>query len=782
MDQSPEAAATPYEPSRPTLLALAAFTLWPALLALPMLGGRWLANPLSDQYNAGYPFHAWSAAWFHRTGHLPLWDPDIFGGLPFVAAGHGDIFYPTWLLRFVLSTTTAGNLSFFVHYILAGLFTYLFLRRLRVSWTGSLIGGLAYELSGLLASYPSPGHDGKLFASAMLPLLLLALVLALRDRRWEGYPLLAAATALTLLGHFQLAYYSLIAAGLFAVYLTLEESGDTPGGDRVLRLGVALGAVLLGFGISAIQILPFFGYIPFSPRAQGYHGFEGSTSYAIPWVHVPEFFIKNFAGSRETYWGSNPLKLHSEYLGLPVVALAAVGAMVRERRGFVLWIGGIGLLFLLISLGAATPFYTVWWAIMPLVKKTRAPGMAFYVVAFVVATFAGIGVERVLRGEGRRIVRIALVVGGGVLVLGITGALGSFAAGLAGAREAIARADGQAIVWGAVSSGLALAATGGVLALAGRRLTLRLVAAALTLIVGTDLWLNARQFWLYTTPYGPDPVIAHVTQTPAPYRVLDLSALVGPQAYPGSSLMAFDIPQVQGYHGNELRYYDELLGGKGEWKNVGVLPLWDLLAVRYVIAPSGARGLDSIPGFKRILDSVPTFDGARANLLERTPPTPYARVVPGAVKVDSAAIIPTLVDPRMDYSRIVLFGPDQPVAPAPLKQMPPPSPARAAVTAWEPGRMTVTIDPPPPDASYVLIAENWYPDWQASVDGRAAPVLRGDYSLLTVAVPAGAKVVQLSFRSPLYDRGKMITLVSLAVLLVAFLVAVVRRRAQPSHG
>src|SRR5207244_377007 len=80
-----------------------------------------------------------------------------------------------------------------------------------------------------------------------------------------------------------------------------------------------------------------------------------------------------------------------------------------------------------------------------------------------------------------------------------------------------------------------------------------------------------------------------------------------------------------------------------------------------------------------------------------------------------------LVDPRMDYSRIVLFSNDQPVAPEPLKQMPPPSPARAAVTAWQPGRMTVTLDPPPPAASYVLIAENWYPDWRATVD--AAPSL-----------------------------------------------------------
>ena len=782
-----QAVATPaYEPARPTLVATALFTLWPALLSLPMLAGMWLASPWSDQYNAGYPFHSWSAEWIKRTGHLPLWNPEIFGGLPFVAAGSGDIFYPTWLLRLVIPVTAAGNLSFFVHYVLAGLFTYLLLRRLRVGWTGSVVGGLAYQLSGLIASYPSPGHDGKLFSSTMLPLGLLALVLALRDRRREGYLLLAAATALTLLGHFQLAYYSLIVEGLLALYLTFEESGDSGAGARVGRLCLALGAVLVGFAVAAIQILPFFEYIPFSPRAQGFHGFAGSTTYAIPWEHVPEFFLKNFVGSdaKGTYWGSNGLKLHSEYLGLPVIALAVLGAGVRERRRQILWLGGIGLLFLLISLGAATPFYRVWWALMPLVKKTRAPGMAFYVVALVMASLAGIGAERGLTGEGRRLLRPALIVGGVAALLGVTGLLGHVAESLAAGIQATtglnrlagAAADQPAILWGAVSSGLALAATGAVLALSQGRLAPRTAALALCLVVSADLWLNARQFWSYTRPYTRDALIDRVAATPPPYRVLNLPR----GGYPGSTLMAFDIPDAFGYHGNELRYYDELWGVQNAYQHLGVLSLWDLWAVRYVIVPAAGRSIDSIPGFRRVLQSVPTFDGGQLNLFEREAPAPYARVVPGAVKADSAAIIPTLVDPRMDHARLVLFTSDQPVTPAPLKEMPPPSPARATVTHWQPGQMSVALDPPPSAPAFLVVAENWYPDWRATVDGQPSAVLRGDYSLITVPVAAGAKTVELTFRSKAYEVGRAITLVSSVVLLIALLLylAAIRLR----HG
>ena len=412
---------------------------------------------------------------------------------------------------------------------------------------------------------------------------------------------------------------------------------------------------------------------------------------------------------------------------------------------------------------------------MPLVKKTRAPGMAFYVVALVTAMFAAVGVERALRGEGRRVMTPALILGGIVTLLGASGAFGHVAEVLAGARASAARADAAAILWGAATSGLALAAVAAVLGPMHDRLTPQLRTLALVLIVGTDLWLNARQFWTYTNPFSRDQLIDRLAATPRPYRVLQ-----PPRGgtYPGSMLMAFDVPEVFGYHGNELRYYDDLWDRGNGWRHLGVLSLWDLWAVRYAILPAGGGTVDSIPGFRRVLDSVTTFDGGRANLFERIAPAPYARVVAGAVKADSATIVPTLVDPRMDVSRIVLFTNDQPVTPEPLKEMPPPSPARAAVTAWQPGRMTIKLDPTPPKSSYLVVAENWYPDWQVTIDGRPGQLLRGDYSLITVPLPAGAATVDLTFRSRLYELGRAITLASLALLAVALLASLASRRAR----
>ena len=774
-----------YEPARPLLAAAGLGALFVAILSLPMLAGQWLASPYGDQYAAGYAFRSWGAAQWHALGHVPLWNPMLFGGLPFVAAGHGDIFYPTSFLRLILPVTTVVNLGFVLHYIAAGLLTYAFLRLLRVSWTGSVVGGLAYQLSGLIASYASPGHDGKLFASAALPLALIGLVLALRDKRWTGYPLLALAVALTLLGHFQLAYYSLVALAIFALYLAFGEASAQPRGPTMVRLGIVAAAVLLGFGMAAIQILPFVAYIPFSPRADTYYGYEGATSWAIPWSHVPEFFLANFVGSRDTYWGANFAKLHSEYLGLPVVALAVLGMRDPARRRFVYWFGGIGLLFLLVSLGGATPFYRLWWAVMPLMQKVRAAGMAFYIPTFVIATLAAFGVQRLERGEGARDLRAWLVAAGIIALLGVAGVFGSMAESFARAVEtaapqrhvvAAARAGRTAIMLGALGSAVALAAVAG-LAIARRRTLLpaSVMAIALALAVGADLWRNATTFWTYTRAhqelYRPDPITEAIARHPVPARVLDAGVYPGD----GVTLMAFGIPQLLGHHGNELHRFDELLGGKNQWRHLSP-QLLDLFAVRYVITQSGAQG--DIPGYRVARDSVLTSAGVPARLYEQARPSPYVRVVPGAVKIPDSLAVPTLVDPRLPgYDRVVFLPSDAPVDPAELREWPPPSPSRATVTAWQAGAMTIALDPAPPAPSYVLVAENWYPDWRATVDERPVTVLRGDHTLITVPVPAGARTVALEFRSAQYGRGKQLSLASLGLVLLAFVApAALRRR------
>jgi uncharacterized membrane protein YfhO len=90
--------------------------------------------------------------------------------------------------------------------------------------------------------------------------------------------------------------------------------------------------------------------------------------------------------------------------------------------------------------------------------------------------------------------------------------------------------------------------------------------------------------------------------------------------------------------------------------------------------------------------------------------------------------------------------------------------------------MTVEIEPPPRDSSYVLIGENWYLDWRVTVDGRSGQLLRGDHALITVPVGPGARRVELSYYSRAFARGKVIGLLTLLFVMAGFVVPPVWER------
>ncbi len=774
---------SPYSPRYPHLAAFGFLCLWIAILSLPMWSGQFLAGPWSDQHSTGYAIRYWGAEQWRATGHPPLWNPEMMGGVP-VFAGFGDLFYPTAWLRLVLPTVTAMNLAFVVHYLLAGLFMYALLRMLDFSWLGAVVGGTAYQLGGVIGTYVSMGHDGKLFVTALLPLMLIGLVLGIRRRRWEGFALLGLAVGLALLSpQYQATQYSLLAAGIFALYLTFGEPHGLTPRQRWTGLALAAAAVAIGFGLAMMQVSPFFHYIPYSPRAEA-GGFEWSASFGVPWIHVPELFLSGFAGARETYYGPNGLKLHSEYLGLPVIALALLG-LGSPRRRLVKWFAGIAVLFLLVSLGGATPFYRLWYTLVPYVSKTRAPGMATFVVLFATAVLAAAGAERLERGEGRRSAVAALTAAGVLALLAIAGTFGAIANAYAAAHPDLVNAAGirapQAVAqaeagirWGAIGSALALGVIATlVLAFLDRRIPVWAFAVLLTLFVGADLWRADRGFWQWSRPeqelYAVDPIVARLKTTPLPYRVLDFGV------YSGTVLMRHDVPQVLGYHGNELSAFDELMGGKNQWRFAGSPQIWKLLAVRCLILPDSARP----PGYHRVLGPVASAEGRNGFLYEADTVPPYARVVPAVAKAAPAEIVPTLLDPRLDLDRLALIDTTQHYNPLPVTSMPPRSASRATVSAWAPGKMTITIAPAVPAGSYLLVSENWYKDWQATADGRPVQVLRGDQSLMLVPLPDGAQRVDLVYAPRDYRLGLRITWASLLVLLAGLVAPPLARR---RHG
>jgi hypothetical protein len=101
----------------------------------------------------------------------------------------------------------------------------------------------------------------------------------------------------------------------------------------------------------------------------------------------------------------------------------------------------------------------------------------------------------------------------------------------------------------------------------------------------------------------------------------------------------------------------------------------------------------------------------------------------------------------------------------------------ATIILHEPHRVTVAVELARP--SFVVLSEVFYPGWEAFIDGKAAPILRGDHVLRTVPVPAGKHTVEFRYRSKTFQWGLAVSLLSLAALGIAM----VMTRPSPSrHG
>lgn len=786
---SPAEPESPFQPRWPTLWACLAFVIAALIVCLPMFGGQLLLG--DDQLIVGYGFREWGGAMFKETGSIPQWDPFQFGGMPYIAAMHGDIFYPTAWLRWLLPIDLAINLGFALHFVLAGVAMYLLLRALRLGWAAAVVGGLSYELTGIVASLVSPGHDGKLYVSALAPLVFLALLRAIRDQKMWGYALLAVVVGLTLVSpQYQMAYYLLFAAGIWGLYLVFFDPERPTGIRWPVPLALALFAVMLGIGISGIQAIPFLEYIPFSPRATGgpSGGWIYATSYAFPVNEIFTTILPQFNGVLEHYWGGNGMKLHTEYLGVAVIILAILAFGAPGRRRLMIALGIIALFFLFISFGAHTPFYRLWYEVMPMVKKTRAPGMAFYLTALVACIFAAIGVERLLRGEvSRKRLAVAGGILGGFALLGVVGALQPFAQGFAIPEQMSAvQANADQLRSGALRLLVAVAGSVLVIWLVMRGiLRAGWAVALLGVAVVADLWSVDREFFRYQPPsstvFRSDPVLDHLRNVKPPFRVLDLGIASrttgGRTVYQPSQTYVSRFQTLLGYHGQELRYYDDLLGGKNEWRNLGNPNLWDLLAVRYIITPDSHQ----LPGFHLVVGPALSNSGIPVLLYEQDSIPPYVRVMPAAAKVPEDQLVATVTDARFPVESIVLFPESASVAPAPIQgPFVPPVGVQAEITEWAPGAMRIALSGNATREFYLLIAENWYPGWQASADGKPVPVHRGDNTLLTVVLQPGTRSVDLKFEDPAYKTGKMVTLVALLLAVgLSFLPASLQRRTTP---
>ena len=749
-----------------------------------------------DTLGLGYVARAFYADALRELGTIPAWAPDILGGTPFLEAlsGGDSLYPPSVLLLMAMEPYRALGWKLVLHVIAAGFFMFLWVRAIGGSKHAALFGGTAYMLAPFFVSFVQPGHDGKMFVTALAPLLFWAVERHFLAPRIWTFAAIAIVVGLVLLTtHFQMAYFLFGGVGLFAIFRAVEQSRGGQPGDSVAtarpesgappsaprwrpaasRFALFLGASVVGAGVGGVQLVPAVDYVTEHSRriqttraAAGESGLAWSSSWSIHpeealSVIVPEFAGNNAGGAawaENSYWGRNAFKDNHEYAGLLVLLLAVVSFMGGRRRAMRWFFAGLAGVAFLFALGVHTPVWRIFYEVVPGIRLFRVPSQALLLFGFGAVTLAALGFDRLLDLARRPndpawggVLRVLGGALGGLALLALLISSGTFTSVWTSTlyseihpqRSETLRAHLPYITQGAW---VVVLLAGAVFALTWAawkgRITPHILAAGLVTLAAVDALRIDRTF-IETLDFhewsAPDANIRAVLDREAgrddPYRLLSFRR-AGQDVAPA----LHGIELAAGHHPNDLSRYRELIGmvGSSSPTNLGDANIRRLLNVRYILWPDLEMG-GSVQG--PVVSQTTLADGRPFETILADNGLPRARLVGSVVVRSDDEAVPYMLSPAFDPEREVVLAESSPV---PLAD----GPVDGTVTWLERTPNVLRLEVESDGAALLVIADNWYPAWHATVNGEAAPVLRAYHTLRAVPVPAGPSTVELTYRSP----------------------------------
>ncbi len=338
---------------------------------------------LSDLILENYPWKRFILDSIHQ-GEIPLWNPYLFAGIPFLAAGQHSALYPLSLLYYLLPLDRAYGWFTVLNLGLAGVFLFILMRVLGFRNASATLAGVTYQLSGFMIV--SVVFPMIIAAAAWLPLILAMAELVIRQQPFlRGRPASAPwafvgalAIAMHILaGHIEITLYTALIVGFYCVWrlvqIAIQGHGrahaSLPSDTFSASLPASLSAVtrpaiwlaamaVLGAGIAGIQLLPLYEVVQTSFRTAR-SSLAQVMSYGFPLRHILLWLMPNFYGNpaHHTYfdifsWSTQPVRSHSgntdwgiknyveggAYVGIITLILAGittvrfVNHLVRQHR------------------------------------------------------------------------------------------------------------------------------------------------------------------------------------------------------------------------------------------------------------------------------------------------------------------------------------------------------------------------------------------------------------------------------------------------------------------
>ena len=338
-----------------------------------------------------------------ETGHIPLWNPYLLCGFPQLADIQTTVLYlPNILLFSLLSPIAAFNLIILLHFSLAGIFTYLYMRELKSSTISALFSGVAYMFCGVLVNWAN--NAGVQNSLTWLPVILFLLEKVKNERKFI-YVILASFSFAMLIfaGHPQILTSTAMVILFYIIYITILAQGN-----RCIIFSCGILILILGGLLGTIQLIPTkeLAELTIRTKLTPNNPFVSFASFKLPYAIT--FLFPYLFGTPDP--GFYPVRYFIKFIFkgigytgiLPL--LLTLTALLKRKNGdyIILFWTFISILAFLLAMGNNTPLFTIARQI-PFINLFYNTSMNMFILDFAIAILSGLGLNYFLSGRGRQI-------------------------------------------------------------------------------------------------------------------------------------------------------------------------------------------------------------------------------------------------------------------------------------------------------------------------------------------------------------------------------------------
>jgi len=762
----------------------------------------------------------------YKDGEFPLWNPYTMAGHPIYADGVTRTLSPFLLVYKLFDVPLGYSLARLFELMLGAVFVYLFLTAIGVRASGALMGSLVFGFSAhSMLHLTGLGWWGGLM---WLPLVFLFADRAIH-RRSQAQAILSGVflAASFFCGYLPNQVYYVAAVALYYLFFaSVDRRSKT---NRIVHTVTMMMLTLgVGLALSATQWVPSLELLSYSNRK--IVGAELGYVFLPPWYALTLVFPNLFG---EAY-DARILKLftalgvsHDHILYLGIAALVPLGFALywlwksrrkddhgfliqmtshdepmRRRAVFFVLLGALSLVLMM-----AAPLYVHLTRFIPILQVIRVAVRAGVLFLFAATLLVAIGIDLLLRSTREaqwrffQLARRFVVGSAGFVLVAIAGSYLIRVVGITAdpgerGRWAFVRKTALALSGQFTPPGLSiiiplvLLVTVATLlwAFSETRISSRVFLLSMVTVLMVDLFWNSNQFdhTFDRSRVFPRTEVTDFLQQLPPGRVLvapaeletNRSDTAGAEQIiaPPNTLLPYRISSVTGKNQQFPGWYREFASLIEPQTNLSHVvfdqyqsPFFDILNVKYVMTRDP---LPPVHGYGMLRESEGVIVYENRNALPRT----YfaSDVVEVRSSVES---LDKMRSPDFNPASQTVVENDRSSSLSSAANLPANTTSQVpAATIIADKRNSVLIETDNEQDGLLVLSDNYYPGWRASVDGSPARILRANHTMRAIAVPAGRHLVSFVFMPEAFLLSVYVSIFGAAVTLAFLGLSVLRRK------